>query len=180
MSVPPSGLRLQPGVITPDYEAYVIQWLDAHPWSSALARRTQHYGYEYNYKGGALTATTPMSGPIAELAEVLRNAGIMDPDQCIVNEYYRNQGIAAHIDSKAFGPVVAGFSIGADTIMTFERSTERFDVLLSRGALMVMEGQARYEWKHGIDKRVTYEHEGNVIKKPQDYRRISLTYRRVA
>lgn len=42
-----------------------------------------------------------------------------------------------------------------------------------------MTGEARYEWKHGIDKKVSYidpDTEEKIIK-AANYQRISLTYR---
>ena len=105
--------------------------------------------------------------------------------QCIINEYYRNQGISPHIDNLSFGPTIIGISIGADVGMTFDRntkdSTETFECFLPQRSMMMMTGPARYEWKHSISKCVTYvTPEGKKIKKPDTYRRISLTYRELA
>jgi len=104
------------------------------------------------------------------------------PSQCIVNEYTRNQGITAHTDRDTFGPVICGISIGGDTVMTFERGSEKFDLFLPSRSMMIMSGPARYEWTHAIDKKkVSYvDASGRKITKPQDYRRISLTYRTIA
>lgn len=177
----PEGLSLQLNVITPEREQEIIQWLDSHQWSTELSRRTQHFGYNYNYKGKNLLPGQPLEGPILEIAQKIEATGLMKPVQCIVNEYYRDQGIAGHIDNMVFGPVIMGLSIGADAVMVFERGTERFECFLPRRSLMMMQGPARKEWKHGIEKRVTYtDNTGAKITKPSDYRRISLTYRELA
>lgn len=186
MTTIPEGLSLQLNVITPEKEAEIIAWLDKQTWSTELSRRTQHYGYGYNYRKKDLTPGPPLTGPIKEIAEIFRTARLMNPEQCIVNEYTRNQGISPHVDNLGFGPIVIGLSIGEDTVMIFERSrpgqgSERFECFLPRRSVVMLSGPARYEWKHSIDKLVTYiDSNGNKVTKPQDYRRISLTYREVA
>lgn len=184
MSVVPEGLSLQLNVITPEKEAEIITWLDTRnydPWSTALSRRTQHFGYEYNYTGKSIAPGPPMVGPILDLAQYIEKVGLMKPEQCIVNEYFRDQSIAGHTDKIIFCPVIIGISLGADVVMTFERGIEKFECFLPRRSMMMITGQARYEWKHGIQKRVTYiDNLGNKITKPNNYRRISLTYRSIA
>lgn len=177
MEVP--GLSVQLDIMSTQTEQVILDWLDTQTWSTALSRRTQHYGYDYNYKGGAITEGTPLTGPILDLAEILRTGNVMNPNQCIVNEYTRNQGIAAHVDSVKFGPTIVGFSIGADSVMQFTNADQTVDVFLPRRSVLVMTGESRYEWKHGISKTVTYTHNGMRITKPSDYRRVSLTYREV-
>lgn len=43
------GLYIIYDVITKETENEIIKWLDTQKWSSSISRRTQHYGYEYNY-----------------------------------------------------------------------------------------------------------------------------------
>ena len=167
----PEGLYLSKNIIDEPLEYKIIDWLDRQPWNISLSRRTQHYGYEYNYRGGAVKPTTPMSGPILEIANLLNNCGIMNANQCIVNEYYRGQGISAHTDSLNFGPIICGLSIGDDTTMLFEQGSKSFKCFLPRRSLLMMTNDARYKWKHFIDK--------SVSGKSKNYRRISLTYRTV-
>jgi len=162
-------------------EAEIIAWLDSKIWSNELSRRTQHYGFEYNYRTKALTLSVPLEGHILEFAQILEKTGLMKPVQCIANEYYRNQGIAPHIDHLKFGPVIVGLSLESDVVMVFERGIERFECFLPRRSVMILSREARYEWKHSIEKKVTYiDNSGTEIVKPQDYRRISLTYRELA
>lgn len=178
-----SGLYIYSDIIGVEREEQTLAYIDAQPWSTELSRRTQHYGYQYNYTSRNLKEqeAPPLSGPLLELAQWLSENNLMTPQQLIVNEYTRNQGIAAHIDKDVFGDTVIGFSLGADCIMVFTRGHERVEVFLPRRSLMVMTGDARYQWKHEIPKRVTYIHpQGQKVTKPQDYRRISLTYRRLA
>lgn len=181
MAVVPEGLALQLDVITPEKEAEIIGWLDSQQWSNELSRRTQHFGYTYDYKRKDINPGVPMQGPILEIAQMLERAGLMKPVQCIVNEYYRNQGIAPHIDKLTFGPTIIGLSIGSDGVMVFERGTERFECFLPRRSVVMLTKAARYDWKHSLEKKVTYTNAAGIkVSKPQDYRRISLTYRELA
>lgn len=188
----PQGLSLQPNIITPEKEHEIISWLDNQTWSTELSRRTQHYGYNYNYKSKDLTPCIPIQGPLLEILQRIQLAELMKPVQqvksqtdlrfqCIVNEYRRNQGISPHIDNLSFGPTIIGISLGADVSMTFNRNNETFPCFLPQRSMMMMTGPARYEWRHSISKCVTYvTPAGEKIKKPDTYRRISLTYRELA
>lgn len=181
MTTLPEGLYLQRDVITPEKEAEIITWLDAREWSTELLRRTQHFGYGYDYRRKNLVVGAPLEGPILDVAQIFENAGMMKPVQCIVNEYTRNQGITPHIDNRNFGPVVLGLSIIGDGVMVFERGTERFECFLPRRSVVMLSGPARYEWRHSIDKKVSYINDKKIkVIKPQDYRRVSLTYRELA
>lgn len=42
-----------------------------------------------------------------------------------------------------------------------------------------MKNSARYDWKHGISKNISYNKNGVMVKKSDNYRRISLTFRSV-
>jgi alkylated DNA repair dioxygenase AlkB len=164
------GLIYCCNAISVQVESTLIKWLDTQPWSTELSRRTQQYGRHYNYKGSSLsTEAKPLSGPIKVVRDWLDTCQIIDADQCIVNEYTRNQGIAPHIDRNVFGPVVVGLSLGESTDMIFSYNNEEIPILLERRSLVIMEGDARYKYKHSISSRVT--------GKSQDYRRISVTYR---
>ncbi len=178
----PSGLTLVPDFIDPESERNVIAWIDQQPWNTSLKRRTQHYGYEYNYSGrgrAPLVSTTPISGPLLAIAEHLKDvfSGVM-PSQCIVNEYTRDQGISAHTDSPVFGPVIMSISLLSPTVMTFTRGESKILVDLPPRSALIMSGEARSEWRHEIPARVTLTHaDGSTESKPANYRRISLTYR---
>lgn len=178
----PEGLYFNPDFISLEEEAELLKWLDSHKWenvnkSNPKSRRVQQYGYGYGYRSHSLTPGPPMEGPILDLANRMKATGFIEPIQCIVNEYYRDQGIAAHIDSKNFGPTVFNVSMGAPAILKFKRDGEVFDCYLPPRSLVVMTGEARYSWTHEISSNLTYMHKGKKITKPLDYRRISLTYR---
>lgn len=180
MSIP--GLLYQENILDEPTERQIVDWIDRQSWSNALSRRTQHYGYEYNYRSrGALNQTTPLNGPILDLADWLKSTGVMSPQQCIINEYYKNQGIAAHTDSSSFGPVVVSFSLLEPCNMTMSKGSEKIRLTLAPRSILILSGEARSVWKHEIKGTSTVTlANGSTYSKPENYRRISLTYRTLA
>lgn len=179
----PVGLVVMPEVVSIEREQAILKYLDTEPWSTELSRRTQHYGVEYDYQSRSLKpkSAPAMAGEVLEVAQWLERNHIIQAHQCIVNEYYRDQGIAPHVDKQVFGDKVVGLSLGADAVMEFTRENQTYLAWLPRRSLMIMTGEARYQWKHSIPKRVKYVNfEGITVTKPQDYRRVSLTYRQVS
>lgn len=176
----PEGLFVTHDFITEDEERTLIKWLDTQPWLTDLSRRTQHYGYKYSYTNRNLEYAEALSGPLLDLHNKFSKMGYPELTQCIVNEYYRNQGINPHTDRDIFGPIIMGVSLGADAVMTFDRGIEHYNCFLPRRSLLMLSGPARDVWKHSLSQNVTYQGpNGNKVTKPQDYRRISCTFRSV-
>ena len=186
------GLTVIPDFITEAEEKAILVEIDQSDWSNELQRRVQHYGWRYDYKSRQIDPTMRL-GPLPDwasgIAQRLVDGGYFRdgfPDQVIVNEYCGNQGIAPHIDSPAsFTGVVAMVSLLESWEMEFRKgrdTTKVFQKLEQRSAT-VLEGEARYKWRHGIPKRKTEPgtvRPGN--KKPsriQRKRRVSLTFRKV-
>lgn len=181
------GLYLQENVISSEAETQIIQWLDGREWSTVLPRRTQHYGYVYGYEGTNLMPGDKFEGWVSTLADYLVKHGIMDVvDQCIVNEYDREQKIGKHIDGQRgerpniFGPRIVSFSLGADTNFVFSntKGKEKVEIYVPKRSILVMTGDSRYTWTHEIPKRLSVNINGKMIKKDNNYRRISLTFRK--
>lgn len=177
MTNKPVGLIYVQDFISPEFERQLINWIDQQTWNTSLKRRTQHYGYEYNYSSRAASKkTTPLSGPLLELKDML--SSIMESEQCIINEYTKNQGISAHIDALTFGPVICSVSLNCPCNMIFTRGNESYSVYLAPRSLVCLTKEARYQWKHEIKPNTTILSPiGEEIKKSDDYRRLSLTFR---
>src|SRR5690606_9977836 len=98
-------------------------------------------------------------------------------NQCIVNRYLPGQGISAHIDKETFGPVIACFTLGSGTDITFSRTLDGNKVTIDKHvepcSLYIMTGESRYNWKHEIKSRL-YD---NDVKRNT---RISVTFRTVS
>ena len=178
----PKGLKYYPNVLTEESEKILVEWIDHQKWNESLSRRTQHYGYEYNYRSRtAAKPTRAIEGPLYDLATSLQESEIMTPTQCIINEYTQNQNISAHIDALIFGPVVVSVSLLAPTLMLFTNGTEKFEIVLEPRSMVILTEDARYKWKHEIVKRQNFKlPDGTIYTKPSNYRRISLTYRTLA
>ncbi len=177
------GLIYQENVLTPALEQEIVTWLDQQPWSSKLSRRTQQYGYEYNYSSKKVepTLAPPLAGPIKVVADYLSAIGIMTPTQCIVNDYTQTQGINPHIDSPQFGPTIVSISLLQPCNMEFRKGEQSFIQTLMPRSLLGLTGESRSQWTHSIPSRKTVTlSDGSLWKKPEDYRRVSLTFRTLA
>ena len=93
--------------------------------------------------------------------------------QAIVNLYHPGEGISPHVDLlNRFGDGIVGVSLGSGTSMRFARAqtprgkgdVERdgaggddgdyHEVWLPLRSVLVLTGEARYEWMHGIFPRM--------------------------
>ena len=159
-----AGAVLVPDFVTPAEEARILLRIGEAPWMTELRRRVQHYGYRYAYRGGGSRETAPAFPRWASvMAGQLRPHfdGAL-PVQCIVNEYRPGQGIGMHADHRDFGPVVASLSLGADWPMRFRPRASRpyaagampgdEVAVLPRRSVLVLAGDARHRWMHGIDR----------------------------
>lgn len=180
LSIP--GVRYMPHFISSEAEAALIQMIDQQPWITDLRRHVQHYGYRYDYRARGLASDLYL-GPIPDwlhpCCQKLQSEGHFSqiPDQVIVNEYLPGQGIALHTDCiPCFGDTVASISLGSGCQMDFESGEERTSHYLEHQSLLILSGEARYQWKHGIAARKSDRVDGNLV--PRD-RRISLTFRNV-
>lgn len=176
------GLRYVTNFVDEKTEATLIQTIDAQPWIMDLRRRVQHYGYRYNYKVRGLASDLYL-GPIPHwlqpCCQRLHREGYfsLTPDQVIVNEYLPGQGIASHTDCiPCFGDTIASISLGSGCQMDFVDGEARTSHYLEPQSLLVLSGEARYQWKHGIAARKSDKVNGIAISRA---RRISLTFRNV-
>lgn len=178
------GLTYLADIITPDDEKRLISIIDEHPWITDLKRRVQHYGYRYDYRARRVEPTMYL-GALPEWAQAVAEKLHADhwievvPDQLIINEYHPGQGIARHVDCiPCFGDVILSLSLGSACVMTFTELKTKIEipVLLEPRSLVVMTGESRYNWQHGIAARMTDVYEGQTI---QRQRRLSLTFRKV-
>lgn len=180
------GLFYMPRFLDPACERQLIGHIDAEPWRHDLGRRVQHYGWIYDYRTRTITTDMRIGvlpDWIRSIAERLRGeTGFFDrvPDQAIVNEYYPGQGIALHADRQCFGSTVATVSLGDDWEMKLRpvkgTSSQDRRIMLTRGSALIMTGDSRFRWMHGIDKRKT---ETDSMGQRNRERRLSLTFRTV-
>lgn len=178
------GLSYIPGYITSAEENHLLTAIDQQIWMTDLKRRVQHYGYRYDYKRRSVDADLYLGALPAWLhgwAQRLQQDGHFAHalDQVIINEYLPGQGIADHVDCvPCFGDTILSLSLGSPCVMMFTRVEDGLQVplLIEARSLLVMRGEARYEWKHGIPSRKTDAYNGQVYLRA---RRVSMTFRGV-
>ena len=180
------GLHYFPDFLDRDAQARACAAIDAAPWRDDLTRRVQHYGWRYDYQARAITRDMRI-GPLPDWlhgmsCHLAERTGLFDavPGQVIVNEYLPGQGIAMHVDRECFGPAVATVSLADDWLMDLRPVDPSRggaeSLLLGRGSALVLTGEARQSWLHGIAKRKR-DRIGGIWRKRQ--RRVSLTFRTV-
>jgi len=175
------GLSYREDYITPAEEAALIGHIDGQAWSLELLRRRQWYGWAYDDttlgRAGDY-APQPLPEWLKPFAERLRGDGWFPapPDRALVNEYYPGQGIGAHKDRDADHiRTVAIISLGSPIMMDFTRlgHATRSHYLRPR-SLVIMQGEARDKWLHGITGRKSDRVGGLVLPRG---RRLSVTFR---
>ena len=182
-----SGVTYAAAFLTGSECEDLLSQIDARPWMNDLKRRVQHFGWRYDYSSRVVTEemkTEPLPGFILKIARELNVRGWFAsiPDQVIVNEYEPGQGIAPHIDRDCFGPSVATLSLGDWWPMQFTPlgrsavATESEEIFLDVGSMLILQGDARTRWMHGIVKRRT---DGQGRSRRQRMRRVSVTFRTV-
>ncbi|XP_023144698.2 alkylated DNA repair protein alkB homolog 8 [Amphiprion ocellaris] len=168
-SVPlPEGLALVEDFVSPEEEAVLLSAID---WSStndditaqkALKhRRVKHYGFEFRYDNNNVDKDKPLPAGLPDeclpvLERCVSNGHIsMMPDQLTVNQYESGQGIPPHVDThSAFEDTILSLSLGAKTVMDFCHPDGRvIAVVLPGRSLLLMKGESRYLWTHGITPR---------------------------
>lgn len=178
------GLQVVPDFITAEEETALVDIIDRQPWLTDLKRRVQHYGWKYDYTARRVDEAMRL-GPLPEWLEGLccrlqqTEYFPKRPDQVIINEYLPGQGIAPHIDCvPCFGETIASLSLNSPCVMEFIHAETggKITRLLESRSLLVLSGEARYRWKHGIPARKSDKIAGQTIPRG---RRLSLTFRTV-
>lgn len=186
------GLTLYENIITQDFERILLSEIDSQQWDHTLSRRTQQYGFKYEYKKKDFSLRTAQQAP--NPPEQLRSILSFFRSQCprhhfnqvIVNEYVGNQGIGAHTDHLAFGSLIAILSLNEGVDMIFRSSmnkSQQHIVYVPPRSALIMERDARYLFTHEIRSvasvRVTDYSTGKtaMVKKGENWRRVSVTMR---
>jgi alkylated DNA repair dioxygenase AlkB len=178
------GLSYIPNFITKADEKNLLNAINAQAWLADIKRRVQHYGYKYDYKARSidysmyLGALPSWALPIANRLYDEKHIDVV-PDQLIINEYIPGQGIANHIDCEpCFGETIISISLGSLCVMDFinPSSKQKIEIMLEPRSLVVINGDARHKWTHGISQRKTDVFNGTKFERSL---RISLTFRKV-
>ncbi|KAK6485955.1 alkylated DNA repair protein alkB-like protein 8 [Huso huso] len=164
----PAGLRVVEEFVSSEEEQQLLSSID---WGSDMSsesaqktlkhRRVKHYGYEFRYDNNDVDKDSPLPGGLPEICEEVLERCLekgyvnIKPDQLTVNQYEPGQGIPPHVDTHSpFEDTIISLSLGAKTVMDFKHPDGRsVAVMLPRRSLLVMTGESRYLWTHGITPR---------------------------
>ncbi|KAI3732461.1 hypothetical protein L1987_63666 [Smallanthus sonchifolius] len=89
-------------------------------------------------------------------------------NQLIANSYQPGEGICAHVDLMRFEDGIALISLESSCVMHFSRfknevafnekqSELKIPVYLTPGSLLLISGEARYQWKHEINRKPGFQ-----------------------
>lgn len=97
-------------------------------------------------------------------------------DQSISNYYSPGQGLIAHTDLLRYEDGILVANLQGTCTMEFSKGYVNIPIFLDVGDVLLITGQARWEWCHGIAARLT-DHDGSreIVRTP----RISLTLRKL-
>jgi alkylated DNA repair dioxygenase AlkB len=173
-----AGLRYIPEYIDQSTHDRLMACVDAERWLTSVDHGVQIYGYNYSHVQRAAIRIGELPAWAHDLAACLWRDGLMPSmaDQLVANEYHPGAGFFAHIDQAVFGDTVASVSLGSTCVMQFiECETGRTEeLLLERRSVLLLSGEARWAWKHGIPARTVDPWLGTDVPRS---RRVSLTFR---
>ncbi|XP_056122184.1 alkylated DNA repair protein alkB homolog 8 [Rhinichthys klamathensis goyatoka] len=164
----PPGLLVLEDFVSPEEELQLLHAVNWTPYTDDVTvqkalkhRRVKHYGYEFRYDNNNVDKDKPLPGGLPAECDALLQRCLDDghisvlPDQLTVNQYQSGQGIPPHVDThSAFEDTILSLSLGAKTVMDFKHPDGRsVAVVLPERSLLVMKGESRYLWTHGITPR---------------------------
>lgn len=190
------GLKILYNFISKLDEEELISQIDKQEWqgNGKDKRRIQQYGALYDFEKHELEKRELEKSELKESKENYEFPDFLVPylkkiapfvskpiNQAFINEYVHHQGIGPHIDNiDNFGPEILSLSLNASTVIVFAKANEKRYIFVPPGSLLIMSGEARYQWTHEIpySKIIRWnEPASHIFKRPKNYRRISITFR---
>ncbi|XP_040169099.1 alkylated DNA repair protein alkB homolog 8 [Anopheles arabiensis] len=197
----PDGLILERDFIDETMEQALLEAVqisedteqpDTEPNKTLKHRKVKHFGYKFVYGSNNVDRTKPLERKIPsvcgelwqKLQQLHPHLRWHVPDQLTVNQYEPGQGIPPHVDThSAFDDPILSLSLGSDVVMEFKQpsSGKVVCVDLPSRSLLIMSGESRYDWTHGITPRkmdtIPAPNGGLTVRKRQ--LRVSLTFRKL-
>jgi alkylated DNA repair dioxygenase AlkB len=125
-----------------------------HGWSGN--RRTQSFGWRYDFDDASFTATAPIPdwlAPLRDKAAELAGVGPEHIAHALLARYDPGAGIGWHKDRSVFDRVV-GVSLNSPATLRFRQRTpggfRRFSLPVEPRSAYLLSGDARDEWEHSI------------------------------
>ena len=178
----PPGLTIIEDFISEQEEHVLISLCNFSQISGMKHRQVRHFGYEFRYDINNVDKDKPLPEKIPnECNSLLERLPIsFHPDQLTVNHYNPGQGIPPHIDThSAFEDPILSLSLNSAVVMEF-KNKETVCVLLPRRSLLIMSGESRYAWTHGIiPRKYDFCYSGEGCNAFERGIRVSFTFRKV-
>eukprot|EP00759_Apiculatamorpha_spiralis_P045296 PhF_6_TR42137/c0_g1_i1/m.63647/K10770/ALKBH8; alkylated DNA repair protein alkB homolog 8 len=178
------GLYVQRGFISRAEQERLLVKLNRERWLPYSGKSVLEYGFNKPFYG---TDITDVKVPtfLQTIGERLYNEGVLHhiPRYILINRYEIGQGIHPHSDDPMYIEGVVSLSLEADAVLRFREEKDTSNpsktrkcgaVLLERGSVFVMYGQARYKWEHEMTPDTADLWEGNVVRRQ---RRTAITFR---
>ncbi|KAI9363871.1 hypothetical protein DFJ73DRAFT_620291 [Zopfochytrium polystomum] len=198
------GLYVFPEFISVAEEEELLRKVQEHLWIELSVRQVQHHGFAFDYDINKVASLTqpplpPWSLPVLDrlYAHPSRPPGTPTYNQLTVNQYPAGTGIPPHTDTHSgFRDNVLIVSLAHPVVMEFRTlydpravpapphrrdpaAADPFrtvNVLLDRRSAVVLHGEARFGWEHGIRARAADVVAGRLVERKM---RTSLTFREV-
>lgn len=166
-ALPPGLLVVEESVSSEDEKMLLesVNWTEdtgnQNFQKSLKHRRVKHFGYEFHYENNTVDKDKPLPGGLPDICNSILEKWLKEgyikhkPDQLTINQYESGHGIPAHIDThSAFEDEIISLSLGSEIVMDFKHPEgDTVQVMLPRRSLLVMTGESRYLWTHGITPR---------------------------
>lgn len=170
------GLTYKPDVLDAKEESELVEFFNSNDWEDTpFHRKVQQFGHQYDYKTRGLAGEYKYIPKI--LYDLAKKLNLPEPKNIIVNRYLPGEGISPHVDSNVFGDTIASLTLNSGIQMDFKKGSNEQSLYLQPRSLILMQGEARNHWTHGI---VTRKSDYVAGKKVLRGTRISITFRTLA
>lgn len=157
-----AGLEYREDFIGRDEERDLIERLQEidlapfrfHGWTGN--RKTQSFGWRYDFDDASFQPTEPIPGwlaPLRDKAATLADVRPQDFAHALLARYEPGAGIGWHRDRSVFDQVV-GVSLASPATLRFRQRTgsgfRRFSLPVEPRSAYLLSGEVRHDWEHSI------------------------------
>jgi alkylated DNA repair protein alkB family protein 8 len=181
----PDGLKLIQNFVNEVEEKELIDYVvksESGDWEILNRRKVKHWGYKFDYKTKLISSDSVP--PVPEFFQPIINKIVSEkildftPDQITVNIYEPGDGIPGHIETHSvFEDGIVALSLESQIVLEMRHPDNTIaNILLTPRSLLVLQGESRYLWTHGISCRKTDLVNGVLLERGH---RVSITFRKV-
>uniref|UniRef100_A0A914YMK0 tRNA (carboxymethyluridine(34)-5-O)-methyltransferase n=1 Tax=Panagrolaimus superbus TaxID=310955 RepID=A0A914YMK0_9BILA len=181
----PKGLSVLSEFITPEYEEELLIFLNEknNNFEDMKNRSVLHFGHAFDYDSNSAFKKAHDIPPVFDnlMKSMQPHFGPHFPDQITVNRYRPGQSIPMHVDThSAFEEPILSLSLQSSINLDYTHCanpTVSTEIHLHRRSLLIMKGESRYCWRHGIRPRAgDVGEDGQLVPREERY---SITFRKI-